>query len=52
MLAVTKCDLADAQIERELEPSLPKGLPHVFISSVSGEGLKELKDLLWEALQS
>ncbi len=52
VLAVTKCDLADAQIERELEPSLPKGLPHVFISSVSGEGLKELKDLLWEALQS
>ncbi|MBQ9547743.1 MAG: GTPase ObgE [Bacteroidales bacterium] len=50
VLAVTKCDLADAQIERELEPALPKGIPHVFISSVSGEGLKELKDRLWEAL--
>ena len=51
LLAVTKCDMIDAQIEAELEPSLPAGIPHVFISSVSGEGLKELKDKLWEALQ-
>ncbi|MBR1926613.1 MAG: GTPase ObgE [Bacteroidales bacterium] len=52
VLAVTKCDLIDKQIEKEIEPSLPKGIPHVFISSVSGEGLKELKDLLWSSLQS
>ncbi|MBP5217957.1 MAG: GTPase ObgE [Bacteroidales bacterium] len=52
VLAVTKCDLIDKDIEKELAPTLPKGIPHVFISSVSGEGLKELKDLLWEALQS
>ncbi len=52
VLAVTKCDLIDKYIEKELVPTLPKGISHVFISSVSGEGLKELKDLLWEALQS
>ena len=52
VLAVTKCDLIDKEIERELAASLPEGIPHVFISSVSGEGLKELKDLLWEALRS
>ena len=52
VLAVTKCDLIDKDIEKELAPTLPKGIPHVFISSVSGEGLKELKDMLWEALQS
>ena len=51
VLAVTKCDLIDKDIEKELAPTLPKGIPHVFISSVSGEGLKELKDMLWEALQ-
>lgn len=51
VLAVTKCDLIDKDIEKELAPTLPKGIPHVFISSVSGEGLKELKDKLWEALQ-
>ncbi len=52
VLAVTKCDLIDKEIESQIEPTLPKGVPHVFISSVSGEGLKELKDMLWSALQS
>ena len=50
VLAITKCDLIDPEIERELEPQLPEGIPHVFISSVSGEGLKELKEELWKAL--
>ena len=50
VLAVTKCDLIDGDIEKEIEPSLPSDLPHVFISSVSGEGLSKLKDLLWEEL--
>ncbi len=52
VLAVTKCDMIDKGIEKEMESTLPKGIPHIFISSVSGEGLKELKDILWEALQS
>ena len=52
VLAVTKKDLIDKEIEAEIEPTLPKGIPHVFISSISGEGLKELKDMLWTALQS
>jgi len=52
VLAITKCDLIDKEIESQIEPSLPKGIPHIFISSVSGEGLKELKDMLWSALQS
>ena len=51
VLAITKCDLADEQIEKEIRPHLPKKIPHVFISSVSSEGLNELKDLLWKALQ-
>ena len=50
VLAITKCDLIDPEIEKELEPQLPEGIPHVFISSVSGEGLKELKEELWKAL--
>ncbi len=52
VLAVTKKDLIDKEIEAEIEPTLPEGIPHIFISSVSGEGLKELKDMLWTALQS
>ena len=50
VLAITKCDLIDADIEREMLPQLPKGIPHVFISSVSGQGLRELKEELWKAL--
>ena len=50
VLAVTKCDLIDHELEQEMVPHLPKGIPHVFISSVSGEGLKELKEELWKAL--
>ena len=51
VLAVTKCDIIDADIEKDLAKSLPKRIPHVFISSASGEGLDKLKDLLWKALQ-
>lgn len=50
VLAITKCDLIDKNLEQEMVPHLPKGIPHVFISSVSGEGLKELKEELWKAL--
>ena len=50
VLAITKCDLIDKEIEAEIEPTLPKGIPYVVISSIKQEGLKELKDLLWKAL--
>jgi GTP-binding protein len=52
ILAVTKCDCIDAQIEREIAPHLPRGVPHLFISSISGEGIDRLKDELWKALQA
>ena len=51
VLAVTKCDLIDGEIEKEIARHLPKRIPHVFISSASGEGLDKLKDALWQALQ-
>ena len=51
VLAVTKCDIIDREIEKDIESSLPGGLPHVFISSITGEGLAELKNLLWKTLQ-
>ena len=51
VLAITKCDLIDAEIEKDLERHLPRKIPHVFISSSTGEGLSRLKDELWKALQ-
>lgn len=50
VLAITKCDLIDKELEKEMEKTLPKDLPHIFISSVSGEGISELKDMLWKSL--
>ncbi len=52
LLAVTKCDMIDADLIAEMEPTLPQGLPHVFISSVASLGLIELKDIIWKALTS
>ncbi|MCD8206777.1 MAG: GTPase ObgE [Bacteroidales bacterium] len=50
ILAITKSDLLDEEMLAELEPAVPKTIPHVFISSVSGRGLTELKDLIWKVL--
>lgn len=50
VLAVSKSDMLDDKMKAEMEPHLPADVPHVFISSVTGEGLKELKDMLWKAL--
>ena len=50
VLAVTKCDMLDQELMDEIEPTLPAGIPHVFISSVSGLGIDVLKDILWTEL--
>ncbi len=50
VLAITKSDMLDQELMDELEPTLPQGIPHVFISSVSGLGLDVLKDILWTEL--
>jgi len=50
LLAISKCDLVDEKRMKEIEDSIPSDIPYIFISSVSGMGLKELKDSLWEML--
>ena len=50
VLAVTKCDLVDQDLIELLEPTLPEGIPHVFISAISGLGIAQLKDILWTEL--
>lgn len=50
LLAVTKCDLVDASRQASIRRSLPKDLPSVLISSVTGQGIAELKDLIWHHL--
>ncbi len=50
ILAITKCDLADEDAMKEIKKHLPRKVPHVFISSVTGQGIDELKDLIWLTL--
>ena len=50
VLAITKSDMLDQELMDEIEPTLPEGIPHVFISSVSGLGISVLKNILWEEL--
>ncbi len=51
VLGISKSDLIDDELRSLIEPHLPKGIPHVFFSAVTGEGLMELKDLLWNTMQ-
>lgn len=58
VLGITKCDTIDAELETELEKELKKKLkghdkiPYIFFSSVSGARIQELKDLLWQNINS
>jgi len=52
VLAVTKSDLLDAELVEMLRETLPNDLPCLFISSVTGQGLDELKNVLWQELNS
>ena len=50
ILAISKSDLIDEQQRKDIKKHLPKKIPHIFISSAMGEGIKELKDLIWQSL--
>lgn len=52
VLAVTKSDLLDDELREALSQELPDDFPVLFISSVTGDGLTELKDLLWREINS
>ena len=47
ILAITKCDMLDDELIEEMKKLIPTDIQTVFISSVSGLGIQELKDLIW-----
>jgi len=51
MLAITKIDMLDEELIKQLKKDVPKGIDVVYISSVAQQGLEVLKDKLWELLQ-
>jgi len=50
ILAVTKSDLLDDELQTEMRQEIPAGIPAVFISAVSGKNIPQLKDLIWQAI--
>ncbi|MBK7128835.1 MAG: GTPase ObgE [Crocinitomicaceae bacterium] len=50
VLAISKSDLIDDEIKVDIEKKLP-GIPYVFISSATQQGLTGLKDIIWKELQ-
>lgn len=50
-LAISKSDMLDDELEKEIQQHLPD-IPYVFISSITGKGIQELKDLLWKEMNS
>lgn len=49
LLAVTKADLLDDELKDEISKLLPP-VKNLFISSVTGEGIQKLKDMIWQEL--
>lgn len=47
VLAISKSDMLDDDLIAEMEKTLPEGVPYVFISAVTGQGIQSLKDMLW-----
>jgi GTP-binding protein len=52
VLAISKSDLLDEELEAEMKELIPDDLPHIFISSYTGRNIDRLKDLLWTDLNS
>lgn len=50
LLAITKSDMLDEELEEEMKAQVPANIPHIFISSVAGKNITQLKDMLWKAI--
>lgn len=50
LIAISKSDMLDEELKNAIKKELPKKVDHVFISSVTSEGIIELKDKLWTLL--
>ncbi len=50
ILAISKADMLDEKMKSEMEARLPDNVPHIFFSSMTGENIQQLKDLIWKTL--
>jgi len=52
IIGISKSDMLDEELKAGIEAELPADVPHLFFSSVTGQGLTALKDMLWETLNT
>jgi GTPase len=50
-LAISKSDMLDEELRKEISSEL-EGIPHLFFSSITGYNLQQLKDKIWQILNS
>jgi GTPase len=50
ILAISKSEMLDDELKKEIKKTLPRKVPTLFISSIANQGLTELKDLIWQQL--
>ena len=50
VLAISKSDVLDEELQKEMAEELPKDIEHVFISSVTGKNIQQLKDILFKSI--
>jgi len=50
VIAISKSEMLDEELRIAIAAELPKNVPHIFISAITGFHLMELKDLLWQTL--
>jgi GTPase len=51
LLAICKADLLDNELMTEISKEFKK-IPHIFISSITGYNIPELKDKIWQMMNS
>ncbi|MGJ1420987.1 GTPase ObgE [Sphingobacterium spiritivorum] len=52
LLAITKSDMLDEELENEMKAQVPDNIPYIFISSISGKNILQLKDMILKAINS
>ena len=52
IIAISKADMLDEELIHSIKEQLPENYPHIFISSLNNKNITELKDLLWNALNT
>ncbi len=52
VFAITKSDMLDDVMMQQMKAGIPAKHKPVFISSVTGQGISELKDIIWKALNN